>query len=1017
MQNAPIPDNDEARVKALRKLGLLDSVPEERFDRLTRITQKTLSMPIALISLVDNDRQWFKSKLGINAIETERCISFCGHAILGKDIFVVENALVDERFKDNPLVCGELGLRFYAGRPLFTTKGYCIGTLCVIDTKARTFDSEQRLLLDDLAKLVEQEVASVNTDRRASGRVQSINKQSAIKHSDIKKSTSPSRTKFSEYIEKKIIVVLIALLVLAMILFFSYSWHQKNLKTIQAEKNSSAIESLANIRGKIETEINSRLHLTQGLAGLVRANKTVNNEQFQEFAEHLGNNLTSVRSLQLAPAGVVKLVWPFKSNQSAIGHDLMADPERLIAAQKAINARTIWIAGPVNLIQGGVALIARLPIFLPSKAGESEVFWGFASILIDMPEFIKEIGLDNELWASIISIRGKDSEGKLGEVFFGFESTIRNSLASAEVSLPAGSWEVSIKNTVPISHWKGQQLFWILSILLSILLPCFTYFLLRLPQKFRRAVVEATGALQQSEIRFRDAIEALPDGFVIFDENDKLVTCNERFREVYQKTREVIQEGRSFTEILRYGFDKGQYLIEKNQQLNVESFVKQRVELHNRPGAHSVEQLHNGTWIRMVERPIRGGGTVGLRVDITELKLKEKQLAQSRDIAEEANKTKSRFLATVSHEVRTPMNVILGLLEILKSSKSIVNTEQKYIHTAYQSAQQLLHILNEILDISKIEAGKFELEIEAFDLKKTIDSVINLSNNRAADKNLELVSFLNTDPDLVIKGDKGRLQQILLNIVTNAIKFTDKGKVTVTVSPQKLVENDIIISFEVKDTGIGFNNEQAKKLFEPFVQLDNSASRMQEGTGLGLSICQKLLELMGGKISAKGKCNQGATFSFQVPFKIASVDDIKCQRNIKIDNQVNHQPINQSLKILLAEDSPSNQMVFQAMLADTHYAIDIVGNGKAAFEAVKHKSYDLVLMDIFMPEMDGIEATKLIRKNIDIAYVPIIALTANAMKGDREKFINAGMDDYLPKPIDKARLLKKIILWGNHSTS
>jgi len=999
MLTAPIPENDDERVKALLKFGLLDSPTEERFDRLTRMAQQTLKVPIALISLVDLNRQWFKSKVGINATQTDRCISFCGHAIVQKDIFVVENALADPRFFDNPLVTGDLGLRFYAGRPLFTNKGDCIGTLCVIDSKSRQFNEKDRQILDAIAKLVELE----------------INVHSAKKNQVKKVPKYDMNTNFSKlmasFIGQRRIAASISLLVALGIMLFAFSWHQKNLQTIEIEKDSSLISSLANIRGKLETEINSRLHLTQGLAGLVRANKLINEEQFQQFASDLGKNLTSIRSIQLAPQGVVQFVWPLSSNVSAIGHNLLADPKRLFAAQQAINTRTLWIAGPLSLIQGGDALIARLPIFVGSAPGSPENFWGFASILIDMPAFIKEVGLDNPQLRETIAIRGKDAKGKLGDIFYGDPNTIQNSLAQAEVSLPGGSWEISIKNHTAIQNWPGQTLFWVLSVVMTLGFPWLIYLLLRLPQKFQGAVTIATDALKKSEIRFRDAIEALPDGFVIYDENDKLYTCNERYRQVYQTSSEVIEEGRSYEEIMRYGFIKGQYHNDSVDKQSIDDFVRQRAEFHLLGTSIGEEHLASGQWMRMVERPIHGGGVVGLRVDITELKHKEQELAQARDLAQAANIAKSNFLATVSHEVRTPMNVILGLLEILKSSKDIPKEQLKFIDTAHLSAQQLLHIINEILDISKIEAGKLDLEVEPFSLKNTIENVINLSSNRAADKNLRLLTKIENIENIHIKGDEGHLHQILLNIVTNAIKFTNQGQVLLEVSQAGSTSEQILIRFDVTDTGIGFTNEQAKKLFSPFVQLDNSASRCQEGTGLGLFICKKMLELMNSKISAKGIPNKGAIFSFTIPFAkvpASMIEDIK-KANDTLSSQAGTEP----LSILLAEDSPSNQMVLQAMLANTHYNIDIVANGKAAVQALTQQCYDLVLMDIFMPEMDGIQATKLIRENSKITYVPIIALTANAMKGDKEKFIDAGMDDYIPKPINKVALLQKLAMWGN----
>ncbi|MBU2955907.1 ATP-binding protein [Marinobacter sp. F3R08] len=389
-------------------------------------------------------------------------------------------------------------------------------------------------------------------------------------------------------------------------------------------------------------------------------------------------------------------------------------------------------------------------------------------------------------------------------------------------------------------------------------------------------------------------------------------------------------------------------------------------------------------------------------------------MAQENLRAERANEAKTAFLATVSHELRTPMNAILGLLNLVQISGRLGAQDQAYIDTTHESAEHLLNLLNELLDLSKMESGKLELEPGDFNLAEIVRKTLKLSEAKAHQKGLELVDAIAPETELMVKGDAGRLQQILLNLLSNAIKFTQQGSVTLTVSKDDSQVDKTWVRFEVTDTGTGFTDAQAETLFAPFRQLDSTASRKHEGTGLGLAICKRLVKAMGGEIKAYGRPGQGATFAFSIPLDISlkamPEASYPCLKE-RTPADLGHAPI----RILIAEDSPANQIVFRALLQDTGYIPDIVGNGLEAVEAIHHMDYQLVLMDIFMPEMDGLEATRKIREYQGASNLPIIALTANAMPGDQEKFMKAGMDDYLAKPVVKNTLLGMLNKWSDLS--
>ena len=404
---------------------------------------------------------------------------------------------------------------------------------------------------------------------------------------------------------------------------------------------------------------------------------------------------------------------------------------------------------------------------------------------------------------------------------------------------------------------------------------------------------------------------------------------------------------------------------------------------------------------------------IGFSQDITERVKAENELMLAKKLTEDASHAKEIFLANMSHEIRTPMSGILGIAGLL--SKTALDKEQKnYIKLITESANNLLVIVNEVLDIEKIASGKFEFESVHFKISEKITTTIQSFQYKAEEKGL-LLDFTNNLPnDLIIQGDPFRLSQILNNLLSNALKFTHEGKIIVSAQLLTKDDDNVLIHFSVKDTGIGIPDNRLGVIFDPFVQASSDTTRKYGGTGLGLSICKNLVELQGGKIAVSSEENAGTTFTFTLPYPIGKTSLLSDELKVVVDFGELHK-----CKVLVAEDVELNQFLAKHILESWGIIVDIANNGKEAVESVKLKNYDLILMDIQMPEMDGIVATQEIRKIEDPqkSAIPIIALTANALKGDDQRYLNAGMNDYITKPYTEERLYKVISKFLKSDTS
>jgi signal transduction histidine kinase len=390
----------------------------------------------------------------------------------------------------------------------------------------------------------------------------------------------------------------------------------------------------------------------------------------------------------------------------------------------------------------------------------------------------------------------------------------------------------------------------------------------------------------------------------------------------------------------------------------------------------------------------------------------------ARVAAEKANIAKNEFLANVSHELRTPMNAIIGMTD-LALSETLSPLVREYLTTVQSSAHVLLELLNEILDLSKIEAGKFTLQNVPFRLHELVNDVVRIYNFRAADKSLELRCRISEFTPNEILGDPLRLRQILLNLLSNALKFTDQGHVAIELTAGHITPKDVRLQFSISDTGIGISASDQERIFAPFTQVDPSSTRRYGGTGLGLAIASDLIRAMGGELSVRSELGAGSTFNFNILLQrntegrpTVSTSESAAAKTSSAGKSESPSPLRtlsaEKLTILVAEDVVANQMLIRHALGRRGHTIDIANDGREAVERASNAKFDVILMDVQMPGIDGFQATAAIRALPDGAQVPIIALTAHAMPGDRERCLAAGMNDYLAKPLDVQQLVEMV---------
>ena len=523
----------------------------------------------------------------------------------------------------------------------------------------------------------------------------------------------------------------------------------------------------------------------------------------------------------------------------------------------------------------------------------------------------------------------------------------------------------------------------------------------------------AEEALRESEDRFRIMADGCPAIMWVTNPMAEICFINRSFREFFGIVYDQV-EGHKWR-LLLHPDDAPDYI----------SAVRRGIEEHASFRAEARVRRADGEWrwVATCAEPrfSPGGeflGHVGISPDISERKQAETAIDKAREAAEAANRAKSEFLANVSHEIRTPINGVIGMTGLLLDTK--LNDDQRHIaEIVRDSGESLLRLINDILDFSKIEARRLDLETLDFDLRSLLEDLAAALSVHAVEKELQLSCSADPAVPTLLRGDPGRLRQILTNLAGNAVKFTSAGEVKLRVFMEKDTENEVLLRFSVRDTGIGIPDDKIGMLFDKFAQVDASTTRKYGGTGLGLAISKQLVELMGGEIGVVSEEGKGSEFWFTVrlgkqPQKAQTENLPRAELRGHLARKRPRSFAGVSARILVAEDNITNQLVAQGLLKRLGLTADVVGNGAEAIKALESIPYDLVLMDVQMPVLDGFAATRQIRSQdsaVPNHQIPVIAMTAHALKGDRQCCIDAGMTDYLSKPVSRQALAQVLERW------
>ena len=888
------PDNEAARIASLCSVGVLDTPAEERFDRIIRIASAHFQVPIALVSLVDTDRQWFKSRQGLDAAETPRDISFCGHSILDESIFYVPNALDDPRFSDNPLVTGPPDIRFYAGAPLHTPDGMRIGTLCIIDRQSRVFTNNELSVLRDLADIVEAEL----------GRARLLKVQEEL-------STTEQRLQHILRLSPGIIYTAHG----HERLIFSYiSPQMENLLGYKPESMLGNPDIWSNL---VHPEDNGKI-----FDSLHKDDETG----------------TAVFEYRVKRADGGYLWLHDKRHFTSDGDDIVGlwiD----ITRRKELELESKYYKAIVDSSEDAI-ISKSLDGFITSWNRAAEQMFGYSSMEV--------VGKPMEV--VFPPDRLHEEKNILGEISLGnkiehFESTrMHKDRHYIDVS-------VSVS---PIFDQYGSVVG---------------------ASTIARDITQSKQAeirLKNSESRIRAIVENVLDGIITIDAKGTVQTMNRAAEQIFgYKSEEVVGENVKM-------------LMPENYSVEHDSYLSNYLTTGN---AKVIGIGREVTGLR------KDDSVFPMELAVSEMQIEGEHIFTGivRDITErkKIERMKSEFVSTVSHELRTPLTSIRGALGLVlgRSSDKLPEDVRKMIEMANRNSERLTLLINDILDLEKIESGQLEFTFGEINLGAVARRAIEDNQGFSQEHGVTLEMKNCADSALVL-GDEHRLLQVFANLISNAVKFSPKGaKVEISV-----VLNDRDCHVAVRDYGPGIPYEFRASIFKRFAQADSSDSREKGGTGLGLSISKAIIEHHGGTIGYNSVPGEGAEFGFSLPTlgKRLKSQKIACEKS----------------RAIICEGDADVAAVLEGMIRAEGVTCDIAQTASRTRELIKERKYSLLLLDLLLPDEDGLKLLQELREDPLTRQLPVIVVSRRAQEG-KEIFTGDGVMvvDWLQKPVDRERLM------------
>ncbi len=935
MIQPPLPRDEAARLDALHHYNILDTPTEADFDEITNLAAHVCGTPIALICLVDRDRQWFKSRVGLEVSETARRVAFCAHTVLQPDLFIVQDASQDSRFADNPMVTSDPKIRFYAGMPLITPQGQPIGTLCVIDRIPRELNPAQSKFLRVLANQV---MTQLELRRHLAGSSQTV-----------------TRLQQSEQ---------------ALQLTRANLQLQVKERTEQLVQTNQALQKQAErdrLLGAIAARIRESLDLDEILETAVA-----------EVRSFLQVERTALYQIEVDQGGrfVVESVAPHC--MPILGrplHDPCFDSDYAAQYQQG------RISAIADIYQANLSP-CYLEVLIPLQLR--------ALLLVPIVS-------NNQLWGLLCAHQCTESRE-----WQPFEIDLLRQLGT---QMAIAIQQAQLFQQVKRQAKREQLLNQISRTLNSSLDPAYVL----------QQIVAHTGRCFTVDRVLIFAI-AVEEVHILGEWRIQAqVPSIKGFKATTSRCPDLLDSVEKFRE---------------RQFFHVPNFIA------SQPDSHSAQTLSVLSVPIFVHNKLSGGlclhMTTGFRTfTADEICLLEgiadqaaialynaqsykrlEQLVQKRTqaleqeklISESANRAKSEFLANMSHELRTPLNSIMGLSQLLQQEffGPLNDKQQEYITCVHSSGEHLLSLINDILDLAKVEAGKEELSLTSLSVREVCNSCLSLVRERAYDRALQLTSHI--DPKVSFcMADVRRLKQILLNLLSNAIKFTPSGKVSLIVQKQPQG-----ITFTVADTGIGIAAKKLSLLFQPFSQVDSQLNRQYEGTGLGLALARNLARLHGGEITVKSIAGKGSQFTLYLPDEppgLLQFQPVTPSQSLPAFLSKSTHSLQNRGRILVVEDDQNSALLLQDFLRALGCQVAHSADGTHFLEQIQTFEPDLILLDVQLPNgLTGLDLLATLRQTPKWQSLPVVMVTAMAMRGDRERCLEAGATDYLSKPIQTNQL-------------